>query len=382
MSAFQAEHVRSSLLERASGSRTWESLRLRFGACRIVLRADTAALIEKLNRYYSDFLESEDFGGGDGEADITVTALEGEPWNPGLPWIVKQPDPGKTKVKELYWDLSPDMGGGRLVRKRLTGMLFYFDRETHLVYGPCLANDNQAINFINSRFIQWMLDRGSLLCHAAGVSLGSYGLALAGFSGMGKSTLALHMMHRGLDFISNDRLLVQNGAVGPTMHGVAKLPRVNPGTILGNPSLTSMLDDSQKAAYARMNPEELWTLEQKHDVYLDECFGRGKFLGSARMIGLVILNWKHKYPRTSLELVDLAQRPELLDTVIKSPGLFFLPQPGKDYDFRAESYLRFFEGCAVFEAQGGVDFDHVAEACIHYLGQRGSADRRQMKEDR
>ncbi len=376
MSAMSADHVRSKLMEHVAEGDAGKLLRLRFGECVIVVRTNSPELITSLTRYYADFLDQDVQAGSDRTPDMTVTALETDTWNPDLPWIVKQPDPGKTKIKEEYFDLPLDQGEGRFVRKRLTGMLFYFDRETHLAVGPCLANDNQVINFINSRFIQWMLDRNSLLCHAAGVSLNGNGLALAGFSGMGKSTLALHMMRRGLDFVSNDRLLIQGTGSGPfphgpTMHGVAKLPRVNPGTIMGNPSLAGLLDASQKEAYARMDPEELWNLEQKHDVYLDECFGQGKFLDSARMVGLVILNWKPKYPRTSLEVVDLAHRPELLDTVIKSPGLFFLPRPDVAYRFQPESYLDIFKKCTVFEARGGVDFDHVADACVHYLGQRG-----------
>ena len=376
MSAAHADHLRFSLLEQAAEGDAWRMLRLRFGGCVIVVRMNNPALLTNLTRYYADFLDRDDGPGVDNAPDMTVTALETEPQDIDLPWIVKQPDPGKTKIKEEYFDLPLNQGEGRFVRKRLTGMLFYFDRENHLAVGPCLDNDNQVINFINSRFIQWMLDRGSLLCHAAGVSLNGNGLALAGFSGMGKSTLALHMMRRGVDFVSNDRLLIHGtdpggDAHGPTMHGVAKLPRVNPGTIMGNPSLAGLLDAFQKAAYARMDPDQLWNLEQKHDVYLDECFGQGKFLDAARMVGLVILNWKPKYPRTSLELVDLAQRPDLLDTVVKSPGLFFLPRPDVVYRFQPESYLDIFRKCTVFEAQGGVDFDHVAEACVHFLGQQG-----------
>lgn len=334
---------------------------LRFGGCVVELRTDAAPLADKLRRYYADFFTEETVN------DMVVTALETEAFGAEVSWVVKQPDPGKTKIKEEFLDLD----GGRIVRKRLTGMLFYFDEEHHLAVGPCTANDSQVINFINSRFIQWMLDRGSLLCHAAGASLEGKGLAMAGFSGMGKSTLALHMVSRGLNFVSNDRLLLRaENSSRAQMVGVAKLPRVNPGTILGNASLVGILEDHQKEHYARMAPGELWSLEHKHDVYLDECFGTGKFLITAKMFGLVILNWEQKYPRTSLELVDMHQRRDLLQTVIKAPGLFFLPAPKTDYDFSEDAYLRLLGNCPVFEARGGVDFAQVSETCIHFLGQQ------------
>lgn len=43
----------------------------------------------------------------------------------------EEPDPGKSKVKEEYADF-PD---GRLVRKRLTGMVFVFGEGDHLAMG-------------------------------------------------------------------------------------------------------------------------------------------------------------------------------------------------------------------------------------------------------
>jgi HprK-related kinase B len=339
-------------------------LLLRFGDCQIEVRSNTPLLVEKLCRYYAGFLVDE--GASEGAPEMVVTAMETTPLTLEAKWIVKQPGPGQTKIKEEYLEIN----GGRLVHKRLTGMIFYFDRQRHLAFGPCTGNDNQVINFINSRFIQWAIDRGYLLCHAAGVSSRGKGLALAGFSGMGKSTLALHMMSRGLDFVSNDRLLIRPSTSGVDMFGVAKLPRVNPGTILENASLTDILDGYQKEYYARMTPKELWSLENKHDVYLDECFGTGKFLIASKMSGLVILNWEHKLERPALELVDLRQRLDLLETVIKAPGLFFLPTPDVDYNFSQTAYLNLLQDCPIFEVRGGVDFTQISEACIHFLNRQ------------
>jgi HprK-related kinase B len=140
------------------------------------------------------------------DADIEITAHEMPAWDLSLAYAIKQPDPGKTKIKEEYFELAD----GRVVRKRLTGMVFIFGEGENVAVGPCLENINQVVNFVNSRYIEWMLCKGCILGHAAGVILNGNKLAVAGFSGAGKSTLVLHLMNEGGTFVSNDRLMIEN----------------------------------------------------------------------------------------------------------------------------------------------------------------------------
>ncbi len=155
----------------------------------------------------------------------------------------KKPDPGKSKIKEEYAEIE----GGRIVRKRFAGMHFIFGGELHVAIGPCLENPNRIVAFINNRFIALKLNEGCLLGHAAG-------LAPGGFFGAGKSTLALHLMSRGVTFISSDPLIVtQNCAGGLKMFGVAKLPRVKPVVFLD-----FIVMESDDARYReRLNSERL-----------------------------------------------------------------------------------------------------------------------------
>ena len=102
-----------------------------------------------------------------------------------------------------------------------------------------------------------------------------------GFSGTGKSTLALHIMRSGTDFISNDRVMVEKAFQQHTMYGVAKMPRINPGTVLNNDSLQSVIPEQERLEFEALPPDELWDLEHKYDAFIDHCFGRRKFtLGS------------------------------------------------------------------------------------------------------
>ncbi|MBI5524090.1 MAG: HprK-related kinase B [Desulfarculus sp.] len=340
-----------------AGRRLEHGLSLRFGQCRLRLDSNSLALVHTLREYFRGFQVPDE------KADIVVQALEGHAASPDLPLLAKEPDPGKPRVKEEYRDLP----GGRLVRKRLTGMVFLFGGAINLALGPCLRNDNQVVNFINSRYIQWLLERGHLLCHAAAVGNAQGGLALAGFSGMGKSTLALHLMSRGLDFVSNDRLLIKPSENGLAMHGVAKLPRINPGTALTNPDLHAVLPHEDRELYQGLAPANLWTLERKYDVFLDRCFGHGRFKITSGLRALVILNWRGQEGGCRLAQVDLERRPDLLGAVMKSPGLFYLPPTGRLADVSPQTYLKALASRPTFELTGSPDFTSATEACLELL---------------
>ncbi len=333
-------------------------LGLQFGNCRIRVQTNSESLCLHLAHYYEDFQRHDD-----AEPHIEISAVDTEIQDFNVDFEVRQPEPGKRKIKEEFHDFKD----GRLVRKRLTGMCFVFGKAFNLAVGPCFENDNQVINFINNRFIEWMLNQDMLLAHGAGVFLDGKGIAMAGFSGMGKSTLALHLMSRGFNFISNDRLLIDLKDGQLNMWGVPKLPRINPGTAMNNPDLQAILSPTEKNRMEAMDPEKLWHLEDKYDVYLDQCYGPNRFHLHAPISLIVILNWDHEYKDPIFNRVDLWNRRDLLPAFMKSPGLFYQPEPGRGMDFSVEAYLNRLRGCPVLEITGGVDFNRAVETCMEQL---------------
>lgn len=333
-------------------------LYLAFGGCTINVGLNSEELNRVLRQYFKPFIA------GPADPQIVITVHEA-----GLQlnysYSVKQPDPGKTKIKEEFCDIV----GGRIVHKRLTGMQFIFGQGDNLAVGPCLKNPNQVINFINNRFIEWKLQRGAILGHAAGVWHKGRGLSLAGFSGMGKSTLALHLMSKGTSFVSNDRLLVNKSGADLQMAGVAKLPRVNPGTVLNNPDLAATIPEEERRQFAELPPDQLWMLEHKYDVDIDACFGKNRFVIESPMHGLLILNWNRESTDDfSFRKVSLDERPDLLSAFMKSTGLFYLPdQENTALDASQDEYLERLRRITVFEASGPVNFDLAALKCLQFL---------------
>jgi HprK-related kinase B len=331
---------------------------LSFDDCVFQVETNDSRLDVRLRKYFKAFMTIPSI------PDIRVTALEAQPPKIPADFSIKKPDPGKTKIKEEYVDIE----GGRIVRKRLTDMVFIFGQGDNLAVGACTENDNQVVNFINNRFIEWKLNRGGLLGHAAGVSVNGRGLALAGFSGMGKSTLALRLLSAGADFVSNDRLIVQKRARNIRMYGVAKYPRINPGTILHNEDLEGILTEKQKKLYQTLTPNELWMLEHKFDVPIDDYYGKGRFSLNATMKGLVILNWSRARKKPIIQTVRMADRPDLLGAFIKETGLFYLPANGAAAAAATQKdYMDVLSGGECFEITGGVNFDQASKFCGEIL---------------
>ncbi|QTA83566.1 HprK-related kinase B [Desulfonema limicola] len=335
-------------------------IHLSFGNCLIEVSASSLKIIDKLKEYFKDF----DQISSKNHADIIITFHEAQAPQFEETFEIKKPDPGKTKIKEEFLDIDEC----RIVRKRLTGMIFIFGKGEHLGIGPCLDNMNQVVNFINNRFIEWELCRGCLLGHAAGIVWNRRGLAIAGFSGAGKSTLALHIMNLGATFLSNDRLMIEKNKNGLIMHGVAKLPRINPGTILNNPNLISLLSKEEKERFSILPLKDLWELEHKYDAPIDQCFGPNRFVLNAPMNALAILNWEKVDEEMTVRQVNLQEKPGLLPAFMKSTGLFFTPHNGCCMpEPSIDNYIKFLSRCSVLEFSGGINFEKAARTCLSFL---------------
>lgn len=321
------------------------------GGMRIEVKSNSQELLVKLRRYFHEYTAEEQ------GADITIFALETEFLNLPFKYVIKAPDPGKTKVKEEYVDL-PD---GRIVRKRLTGMVFMLGGGIHLAAGPCIANDNQVVNFINNRFLERMLVKKGLLAHAAGICRQGRGVAVAGFSGAGKSTLSLRLLEAGADFISNDRLILTAEKEGLRMYGIPKHPRVNPGTLLASPRLQGIIAENDRVALLKLQDDELWHLERKYDVHVHEIFGAGRFRLEAPLECIIVLTWKRNHEKTIIRQVDFSSRRDLLDAFMKPVGLFFYTDSGSVPDLSPAHYMETLKDCPVFEISGGIDFSAATE---------------------
>lgn len=329
---------------------------------RIALRSNSDALLEQLEKYFSHVP-------GSGEADIEVICIESEVIDPGVEFTDWKREPGKTGRKDAYHDLED----GRLVRKVRTGMLFLQSETNRIAIGPCVEYDNQVINFINAQYMNWLQQNGHLICHASGLVINGQCMAIAGFSGGGKSTLMLHMLAKpGVSYLTNDRLFLSQDSETVIATGIPKLPRINPGTIIHDPMLMPILSKERREELLAMPQDELWHLEEKYDVDVKQLYGDDKISMQEPISTFLILNWKfNDGAACSIDQVDLKQRRELLSAVMKSPGPFYQFKDGHFFTDTMEldeaQYLEMMQGITVYEATGKVDFDYAVKQCIELM---------------
>ncbi len=336
---------------------------LDIGGFSVNVRSNSSELLGVLSKYFTDLVVREA-----SRADIRVVALEAPPPHFPLEFRDWPREPGKVGKKERYADALD----GRVVYKTRTQMQFLLSRDDLVAVGPSLANDNQITNFIISQYLAKRLDEGWALCHGAGVALGGRGLGIAARAGAGKSTLALHLMSSGLNFVSNDRLLIKREGAFSELAGVPKMPRVNPGTLLNNPDLAAILPSERREALQRMSTAELWQLEEKYDVMVPDVYGPGRCTYRAPLAALLVLNWNHGAKEAAgFHRVELTERPDLLELVMKSPGVFHRDSDGRSATETArpepESYFRALVGVPVYEATGHADFDVGVSFCRRLL---------------
>ena len=359
---------RRDLLGLAAAVRVQHPIRARrdfhFGGLSVLVESNSVALVDALVAYFRPFLRDWTQAVGEPRTGLVVTALEAETPRFNLSYRDWPRDPGKLYLKERIADLA----GGRVVQKVRTGMHFLVGGSMRVAVGPCLANANQVINFIVTQYIDHYLRQGWQLCHAAAVSTGGRGLALAGIAGAGKSTLALHLLGKGLAFLSNDRVLVRAGSEGVRQAGVPKLPRINPGTAMHQQELHGVLPAARRAELQKLESNALWTLEEKYDVDLDLAFGPGRLARTSALAGLVLLTWRRdESGPPQLRRAELDSRPDLLTAVAKNPGPFHLGSRGAFVAPMATHHLQHLSRVPLFEITGGVDFERACSMCLEIL---------------
>lgn len=339
-------------------------LSLTFVGISFRISADCPAILEYLEKYFSGLTLDENAAIEKHLFLINRKAnTSGGEWTP-----VKRIKASPLGLKEAYID-TPE---GRWIHKVRTGMVMFQSLEEPIAVGDLHRNRAQVVNFINNQFLNHYQQEGFMLGHAAAFDINGNTTAIAASSGGGKSTLMLHALENAkARFLSNDRVLFRNENDQIRVLGLAKHPRVNPGTLVNSRRLVNILSEDERQKFEAMPRNELWDIEQKYDAIIPDAYGEEKTTLSGHLKHLVLLDWSLEDTKpTQLCPVDLQKTPEALEGLRKSPGPFFQKADGtfpKEKSASAEVYAAHLHGVQVWSLTGAVDFDEA----ITLMGERG-----------
>lgn len=340
---------------RAQSACTFE-LSLSFVGLRVQVFANTPEILDYLDDYYASLTQ-----GGTGTSEIRVFLINDTPDTGGAEWTpVKRSKPSPLGLKEAF----VDMPSGRWIHKVRTGMVMFQSMTDPIALGDLQHNRAQVVNFINNQFLNHYQREGYLLGHASAFDIGGDTTAIAASSGGGKSTLMLRALENPeARFLSNDRILFRAGDGQTKVLGLAKHPRVNPGTLVNSSRLASVLPECERTRFETMPRNELWEVEQKYDVLIPEIYGEQKTALEGQLKNLILLDWSLESTEpTALSPVDAQSTPEALEGLRKSAGPFFQAEDGHFPQQKcesAETYASNLKGVCVWRLTGSVDFDQA-----------------------
>lgn len=343
------------------------------------VRSNSQALLETLRHYFaglSEWSSTSNLSQAQAifiyQSDVLENAIQQTEWQD---W---QREPGKTGRKDAVADVRLDEHPVRLLHKVKTGMLFiqpapFTEAVSPMAFGPAETHSSQIINFVLTQYLNHHLRHQWLLGHASALQIHNHGLAIAGLSGGGKSTLMLHLLEEGQHFISNDRLLMKQQVDGSlSMRGIPKQPRINPGTIVHNPRLQNLISQTERERFLAMPEESLRALEQKYDAPVNQLYHENCYQSEARLDALFILNWQAqgKQP-TQVTEVDINNRKELLPAIMKTPGPFYAPDQNgflaNGFEPEPQDYQTLLQHCKVYEITGKIDFEAAKQQILDIL---------------
>lgn len=324
-----------------------EIARQRFRVCVDDRRTD-----RRVRRYFEPFLSSF-------SDDATrVVGIQGTPeYDEARLEILERPK-GDPKIS---WY---DAGDVRVIFKRRSGVVHYVWNGDFYAVGDIVKYPQQLLNLVATAYSYNLRNEGYMALHASSVSREGRGIALAGNSGSGKSTVSLALMEFGMDYVSNDRSFVRRRRGRVDLAGVPKWPRVNPGTLLHSDRLRSLLPADKAARYSHLSRSALWKLEDKHDVPVESVYGRGRLALNSTLDALYVLSWSQRGRGFDISPIDPSRVPELIEPLIKTE---IYDPPGAAPTGRR--LAKTIAGTPVFEVTGGADIPRLMHEIV---------DRRQL----
>lgn len=256
---------------------------------------------------------------------------------------------------------TADIDGGRMVFRRETGVLTAIQPDGWTITGDLRAHPSEVTRALDAMLSLALVERGYLTLKGSALARDGRGIALVGGPDGARRALAVTLVGRGFQWVTEDLLLVRVASGHVEMRGLPGLLRLGPAAMLMHPALRAMLTEDERARYAGQTWRDLREIEARYDIDTVDAFGQAGIATGGVLRMIVVLRWKGGEATGTSAVAPLARADayEALADAMRSFGLYDL---GGSVPANFHRLQRIAETVEMRTVTGPVDLVTVADA--------------------
>jgi HprK-related kinase B len=254
-----------------------------------------------------------------------------------------------------------DSDEGRVIFRRETGVLTAIQPDTWTITGDLRAYPGEVTRVLDAMLSLALVERGYLTLKGSALARDGRGVALVGGPDTARRALAVTLVGRGFQWVTEDLLLVRVAAGHVEMRGLPGLLRLGPAAMLAHPTLRAMLTEEERARYAGQTWRDLREIEARYNIDTVDAFGPAGIAAGGALRMIVALRWRGGETEGPPTIAPLARADayEALADATRSFGLYDLAGSVPPNFHRLQ---RIAETVAMHTVTGPVDLQAVADA--------------------
>lgn len=256
---------------------------------------------------------------------------------------------------------TADLAGGRVIFRRETGILTAIEPDAWTITGDLRAHPEEVTRVLDAMLSLALVERGYLTLKGSALTRDDRGIALVGGPDGARRALAVTLVGRGFQWVTEDLLLVRVASGHVEMRGLPGLLRLGPAAMLAHPALRAMLTEDERARYAGQAWRDLREIDTRYVVDTVEAFGPAGVAAGGILRMIVALRWKGGEAGGTPTVAPLARADayEALADATRSFGLYDL---GGSVPPNFHRLQRIAETIPMHAVTGPVDLATVADA--------------------
>ncbi len=254
-----------------------------------------------------------------------------------------------------------DRDDRRLIYRHEAGVLTVIEPARWMITGDLHTYPNEVTRALDAMLALALVERGYLTLKGSALARAGQGVALVGGPDSARRALAVTLVARGFQWVTEDSLLVRVAAGHVEMRGLPGLLRLGPAAMTAHPALRAMLTDDERAQYAGQTWRNLREIDARYVVNAADAFGAGGVEEDGALRMIVALRWKGNDSSGTSAIAPLARAEayEALADTTRSYGLYDVDGAVPPNFHRLQ---RIAETVAMRAVTGPIDLATVADA--------------------